>query len=108
MHTRARDFLKGKVGLVFGGPGACILLYSRASTTLHRVLAHCCTHQFKATFSQLLGCVIVGSLCHSCNVLVMKGVVLVDSTGQCKIDGKGTQSIIDKDDFVTLFLLVVV
>ena len=27
----------------------------------------------------------------------MKGVVLVDSTGQCKIDGKGTQSIIDQD-----------
>ena len=28
----------------------------------------------------------------------MKGVVLVDSTGQCKIDGKGTQSIIDQDE----------
>ena len=28
----------------------------------------------------------------------MKGVALVDSTGQCKIDGKGTQSIIDQDE----------
>ena len=60
--SRARDHLLEKIGAFashgfpsrqgrtsLGGPEACILSCSRGSSTLHPVLSHCCTHQFKST-----------------------------------------------------------